>query len=102
MAVTRPVEVDTAALDRDTETIKRLLARITTELNGMYDSVERLDRMWTGEANRAFMKQFADDRTSMTGICSDVQNLIASLESASKRYENGENRVRDAVARIKF
>ncbi len=102
MAAIRPVEVNTASLDRDTENIKRLLSRITTELNGMYDSVEHLNRMWTGEANKLFMKQFADDRAAMTNICSDVQNIIRSMESASKRYESGENQVRSAVDQIKF
>lgn len=102
MATIAQIEIDTAALNRDTNSLNSTLGRIKSEITGMYEAVRTMDGMWDGPANEAFNTQFRVDHNNMNSICNAVQSLIRSMENASRKYVAGENQVNAVISSIRI
>lgn len=101
MANITEIGIQTESLDRDTDSLNGLLSRIGGELEGMFEAVRVLDTMWDGPANSAFNEQFRGDYENMKEIRDTVQSLVRCMENASRKYTDGENRVRNVVDSIR-
>ena len=95
------VEVDTAQMERDIESVKERLQAVRSALETVYAQMEELDAMWDGPANDAFRKQFASDREEFAAMCKEMDSLVESLTYAKWEYEKCESRVNAAVAAIR-
>lgn len=98
----RQIEIDTAALDRDASAMQAKLDRVGREVEGMFESVRELDRMWDGPANEAFVQTFQQDYETMKALCRGLRTLAGCMAGASRTYFNKENEVGGVVATIRI
>lgn len=96
------IEINTSALNRDVDTLSATLRQVRSEIEGMYEAIRVLDRMWEGPANEAFVEQFNIDYRNMQELCKAVQSLIYCMQNASVSYISGENQVADIISAIKI
>ena len=93
--------IDTAALQRDTAALQKELRSIQGEVDGLFDSLAALNRMWSGPANEAMDIQVRNDCENMKDLCLLVGRLLESMKDAAGRYEKGEGEAEAAVAAIR-
>lgn len=101
MATTK-IEINTSALNRDVSALTSVLRQVRSEIEGMYEAVRVLDRMWEGPANEAFVQQFNTDYQNMQELCKAIQGLIDCMRNAGASYTGGENQVADIISAIRI
>lgn len=96
----KEIEIETIALDRDIRELTGELDDAKKCISTMADDMRRLDSMWDGPANEAFMRQFALDEQYALELCGIVQKLIECMEYAKKQYDLCETEVGSLVKSI--
>lgn len=96
------IEIDTSALNRDVGILSSTLRQARSEIEGMYEAIRVLDRMWDGPANAAFVEQFDIDYEHMQELCKAIQSLISCMRDAGISYTGGENKVANIISAIRI
>lgn len=96
------IAIDVSALNRDVSALTSALRQVRSEIEGMYEAVRVLDRMWEGPANAAFVEQFNIDYKNMQELCAAIQSLIRCMQNAGASYTTGENQVANIISAIKI
>jgi WXG100 family type VII secretion target len=96
------LEIDTTALNRSISQLQEDLGTLQNQFQEMLEGVSELDGMWEGRAKRAFTVQFQSDYERFGEYCSGLEDLIGSLEYASKEYLSCENKVRASIDAVKI
>lgn len=96
------IEIDTCSLDRDAGAMTEKLARVEREVDGMFEAVRELDRMWDGPANQAFVQMFRRDYETMQELCGALRTLTGCMAAAGRAYGRGENTVGSVVSSIRI
>ena len=95
------IEVDTAALDRDRQTIQSELDRVRSEIGRLRDEMASLSSMWEGPAHDTFMAQFNADYEFVQQFGNEIGTYIETMEYAQSEYQKCEASVEQAVASIR-
>ncbi len=96
------IEIDTAALNRDRQTIQSELEGIQTEINRLKDEMVNLGAMWEGPAHNAFMTQFYSDCEFVQEFGKEAQTYIETMGYAVREYQKCEGEVEQAIASIRI
>ena len=94
------LRIDTEALNRDVSAMRSCLTRLTAELDGMFQALMTLNRMWEGPANASFDQQFRADATDMRELCSIISALAGCMETAEREYRRCGEKMDSAVAAV--
>ena len=90
-------EVDTLQLNKSVAALREQMAALRKEFSEMSASIAEMSGMWEGQAKQAFKVQFDRDYAEFEDYCKAISELIDSLESAAKEYDNCESKVRASV-----
>lgn len=96
------IEIDTAALERDRQTIQSELDRVRSEINQLQEKMVNLAAMWEGPAHDTFMAQFNTDYEFVQIFCNEIGTYVETMEYAQREYQKCENSVRQAIASIRI
>ena len=95
------IEIDTAALERDRQTIQSELDRVRTGINQLKDKMVNLGSMWEGPAHNAFMAQFNADYEFIQEFENEIEKYIGTMEYAQREYQKCESQVQQTIASIR-
>lgn len=96
------IEIDTAALARDRQTVQSELDRLRTGIDQLKEKMVNLGTMWEGPAHNAFMAQFNADYEFIQDFNNELEKYAETMEYARQEYEKCESRVQQAVASIRI
>lgn len=94
--------VNTNMLSRDSESVRTLIDRVKNDVSEMFNSVEALNGMWTGSANRAFSAKFAAEQKSINDYLNQILKYGGILEKDSDEYNRSEKYAVDLIATLRF
>lgn len=95
------IEVDTAALNRDRQTIQSELGKVRNEIGRLRDEMAGLSAMWEGPAHDTFMAQFNADYEFIQQFGNEIETYIETMEYAQNEYQKCEASVEQAIASIR-
>ena len=95
------IAVNIETLEQDIKDLEETLASIRGEMNGMFESVSELDKMWDGPANAVFVQQFLTDKGIFEDLCESVDGIIDSMNNAKTTYRKCEANVKSEIDKIK-
>lgn len=87
------IRVNTTTLKKDTDSIVTELNKVRKRIAAMKTDVKELNKMWEGEANKAFNQAFEDDITELEQICEMFDELVKYEQTAKKEYDTCEREV---------
>lgn len=96
------IEVDTAALKQDSETLRQQTEAAEKSLKNLAEDLTRLNAVWKGAANAAFQKQVAEDAEFISEVLKEAVELIGCMEYAANEYVKCENDVADMVDAVRI
>jgi len=94
------IETDTDQMGKDVQNLRQRLDQARSHLLQLKDYMERMDRMWSGQANQAMRQRFQDDYQAITELCDLFQRMIENDDQAQKNYRACANEVDDIVTRL--
>ncbi len=94
------IEINTDALGRDTDSLRTQLQGLRTDLGSLTQSMNSLNQTWEGTAKGAYMSQYESDRQNMENLCKTLEEFIRFLDYAKTQYQEGDRKVKAAVAQI--
>ena len=92
MAESNKLEIETARLQRDIESLRQRLAAMR----------KSGDQMREGEAKNAFAQQFQSDYATLNNMAAVIEELIADLEEAGRQYDTCEQQVGTIIQSIRI
>ncbi len=102
MAEFTQIATDTQTMQRDIEDLTNQIKNVESELKSMFSDVERLNTMWAGPANAAFVQQCLIDYNDSMEMVKTVLSMITSMEEAKNHYTMCENEVSGYIQAIKI
>ena len=96
------IEVNMTALEQDTKELKETLKLVRDDMGAMFETVQELNTMWDGPANKAFNRQFESDRQVFEELCKSVEDILGSMENAQGEYQKCEAGVREEIDKIRI
>lgn len=94
------IRINTKTLQSDTSVIDKRLKNVVKKIESMQADVTEMNRMWEGEANKAFQKAFQDDIQVMGELCKSIQEIIRYEVNAKAEYDSCENKVASMISSI--
>ncbi len=86
------IQVTASTLKEKAEELRGLNSRFSTELEALNNSQINLSTMWEGEANKAFVQVFMNDKGQMDAFRNAIDQYIVALITIAARYEDAETR----------
>lgn len=102
MAAIPLVEIDTAMLERDVQQLRQTLSRAKTHINALQEKMNAMNSMWEGPSKAAIQGRFRTDHQRMLELCDTLDELIQTLVSIRKAYDDCEERVFGAVNALRL
>ena len=102
MAESNKLEIETARLQRDIESLRQRLAAMRKSGDQMMEEINALSAMWEGEAKNAFTQQFQSDYATLNNMAAVIEELIADLEEAGRQYDTCEQQVGTIIQSIRI
>lgn len=96
------IEIDTASLRQDRETIQNQTEGVRTGLVRLIEQMEHLSGMWEGPAKENFMVQFQTDCELMQEFLGELDKYVQAMEYAEREYDQCENEAAQLVAAIRI
>ena len=93
--------VDTNSLINDVEEIRSYINKVRNNINDMFSSVQTLNGMWTGTANKAFTDKFIKEKQMIEEYLKEIDGYVNRLENESSSYGNCEQRAISIVNAIR-
>lgn len=93
-------EVDTVQVANAKTRLQVALDDVSESRRAMFQAIETLNGMWTGEAHDAYLAQFIADSEMTAAVISEIQTLINSVDTARKSYDTCEQTVKDLIAAV--
>ena len=95
------IEVNTATLKSDVETIRAELMKIRENAERLSQVLHELGSMWDGNAKQAFSAAVNSDIAQLTELVKAMQNFTGKTGEAREEYDKCENTVAQIVAAIR-
>ena len=92
--------VDTGRLSQDAGEIRGYINRVKGNVDEMFASVQALNGMWTGPANKAFTEKFASEKQMIEEYLNEIDRFVTRLENDSSAYSACENRALSMIASV--
>ena len=92
------IRVNTNTLQKDTNSISGDLKQVQRKLEAMQTDVSAMNKMLTGEANKAFNKAFGDDIKILQSLCEALEELISYETTAKTEYDKCEKNVASLIS----
>lgn len=95
------IEVNTATLKSDVDTIRVELVKIRENADRLSQVLHELGSMWDGNAKEAFSVAVTSDINQLTELVKVMQNFTGKTSEAREEYDKCENAVAQIVASIR-
>lgn len=95
------IEINTSTLAGTVENLENTTSKLEEQVKKMFQTIQELDQMWDGEANKAFNEQFQQDHTACEEMCQELRQMINSFKHAREEYDKCENRVDELVRQLR-
>jgi len=86
----------------DIEAYNTSLTGATNEYKGVFEEINSLNTMWTGNAHDTFMNQFNADANTMKEMLDVLKQFGTDLETAKKEYTQCEQSVEQIISAVKI
>lgn len=93
--------VDTNSFRSDVEEIREYINTVRNNVNDMFTSVQQLNGMWTGPANKAFTEKFINEKQMIEDYLKEIDGYVNRLESERISYNNCEQRALEMISAIR-
>ena len=80
-------EVDTAFLRQSNAALRQRLETLKNVHSALSDKMAEVGGMWEGPARDAFHQQFQSDCAEFSELCSQLGEVLDSLEHAAQEYD---------------
>ena len=101
MALINEIEIDTATLQRDIDSLRQHLDSMKQKGDAMMTGINNLSNMWEGYAKDEFTVQFTVDYRVLVEMESVIEELIEKLENARDKYNACESSVGSIISSIR-
>lgn len=85
-------EVDTGAVSSVYARLTEKINGIEAQRNGMFQELEALDGMWTGEAHDTFVQAYQSDNEKVRSLVELLKSLVEHIELSRKSYDDCEEK----------
>lgn len=91
------IEIDTNRLNSDIQSLRRSLSSARKHIGELQQSMDQLNQMWKGPANREMRLRFQRDHGRLLDLCGLLEELLEVLERIRISYDSCESSVRSTV-----
>lgn len=95
------IEINTSTLAGTVENLENTTSKLEEQVKKMFQTIQDLDQMWDGEANKAFNEQFQQDHKACEEMCQELREMINSFKHAREEYDKCESRVDELVRQLR-
>ena len=96
------IEISTQRLNVDIRQMSGELDQLQGAVTRVYNSLEELNGMWEGPANRSFYAQTQIDRMVCEDLLSDLHELVECLEYAKDEYQECREAVNSKIRSMRL
>ena len=95
------LKVNTSRLSSDAEAARERIDRARDLINNMFISVQKLNGMWRGKANQAYVKKFANEKAAIESYLKHIEKYISKIERDNSAYNKCEATAVNIVSAIR-
>ncbi len=93
-------EVDTDNLKKDINTLRQYLQIIEQAHAELRDKMTEVSGMWEGPAKDAFHLEFKNDCAELIEICTQMREVLESMDAAATEYDSCDSRIKSIIDAI--
>lgn len=97
----KKIKVNTDRLNNDAVQINECIHSMKNKSSSLEANVGQLNKMWKGDANKAFNEAFHEDIKALNEFIRELDKLHEKEVYAKTKYEKCESQVSDIISRIK-
>lgn len=94
------LEINTATLKSDATTIQEKVESISTLVDNLEDSMEKLAGCWEGAAWGTYQYYMSQNIETLTDIYKEMSDYTTNMQEAAKLYEKTEDNVHKTIKSI--
>lgn len=95
-------QVDTDLLRKSSSDLQNSLHNMQNARQELETELEKLNKVWKGPAQKIFHEQFSDRIKELDQLCTQLDEIVQSMEEAAKVYDYYDSKVKSIVDAVKI
>lgn len=93
-------EVETGQVSTTVTKLQQALDNVSRSREKMFQAIEALNGMWSGQAHDVYMTQCALDNAEVLSVVAGIQEVINAVSTACQSYESCEQQAVELIASL--
>lgn len=92
-------QVNAVKLKKAGTELTDLSSKLKTEMAKLDENIQKISSIWKSEAGDAYVKTYREDKTNLNELVVVTQQMGATLQQISAKYQQADSKALDAVGR---
>ena len=93
-------EVETGQVSMTVSKLQQALDNVSRKRDKMFQAIEALNGMWSGQSHDVYMAQCALDDTEVLAVIAEIQEIINAVDTARRSYDSCEQQAVELISAL--